>query len=360
MTAVYAILLIGILIFVHELGHFILAKLVGIKVLKFSLGLGPALISRKYGETIYQISALPVGGFVKMHGEDQEPEQESGELEEPERAFVSQSVFKRFLVVSAGSVFNLLFAAFVFCTVLMIGIPKMMAVIGNVLPDSPARLADLRKGDIVKAINGESIKHWDKLTGIIHDSADKPLAISIRRGTEDMVIHVTPQKKVTKDIFGQDMEVGLIGISPNGDSEIERYGPFDAIYLGFARTWDVIALTLVSVVKLIQRVVPADTIGGPIMIFQLAGKQATSGFISFLTFMAVISINLGVFNLFPIPILDGGHILYLAIEGIRKKPLSAQVMAITQKMGLAFLLLLMVFAVYNDVLRLLGKSPMPY
>ncbi|KJU87749.1 membrane-associated zinc metalloprotease [Candidatus Magnetobacterium bavaricum] len=358
MTAVYAILLIGILIFVHELGHFIFAKLVGIKVLKFSLGLGPAVISRKYGETTYQLSAFPIGGFVKMHGEDQD--QDNAELEEPERSFAAQSVFKRFLVVSAGSVFNLLFAALVFSIVLMTGIPKMKAVIGDVLPNSPAKLAGLMKGDIVTGINGKTLKHWDNLTGIIHDNAEKSLAVSIKRGTDNIVIHVTPKKNVTKDIFGQDIEVGLIGISPSGDSEIERYGFFQAIYTGFARTWDVISLTLLSVVKLIQRVVPAETIGGPIMIFQLAGKQATSGFISFLTFMAVISINLGVFNLFPIPILDGGHIVYLVIEGIRKKPLSAQAMAITQKVGLVLLLVLMVFAVYNDVLRLLGKSPMPY
>ncbi|MBF0337752.1 MAG: RIP metalloprotease RseP [Nitrospirae bacterium] len=358
MTAVYAILLIGILIFVHELGHFIFAKLVGIKVLKFSLGLGPAIISRKYGETTYQLSAFPIGGFVKMHGEDQEPD--STELEEPERSFAAQSVFKRFLVVSAGSVFNLLFAALLFCIVLMTGIPKLKAVIGEVLPDSPARAAGMMKGDIVTAIDGEPLKHWDKLTGIIHDSAGKSLAVSIHRDTEDIVIHITPKRETTKDIFGQDIQVGLVGIKPSGDSEIERYGLFQGIYQGFARTWDVIALTLLSVVKLIQRVVPADTIGGPIMIFQLAGKQATSGFLQFVTFMAVISINLGVFNLFPIPILDGGHIVYLAIEGIRKKPLSVQAMAVTQKVGLAFLLLLMVFAVYNDVLRLLGKSPMPY
>ncbi len=295
-----------------------------------------------------------------MHGEDQDQETESGELEEMERAFVSQSVFKRFLVVSAGSLFNIFFAVFLFSIVFMVGVPRMKAVIGDVLPDSPAKSADLRKGDVVTSVDGVEIKHWDDLTDIIHKSAGRSLTVTVKTGAESRVTHVIPQKKTTKNLFGEDTEVGLIGISPSGDSEIESYGIFKSTYLGFKKTYEVVALTLVSVVKIVQRVVPADTIGGPIMIFQLAGKQATSGFVHFITFMAVISINLGVFNLFPIPILDGGHVVYLAIEAIRKKPLSVQVMSITQKVGLAFLLLLMVYAVYNDVLRLFSKSPMPF
>jgi regulator of sigma E protease len=165
-------------------------------------------------------------------------------------------------------------------------------------------------------------------------------------------ITVTPQKEIYKTPDGEEKAIGLIGIKPEGNDFIKRYGLPDAVSLGLKRTWDISALTLISMVKLIQRVIPSNTIGGPIMIFQMAGEQASQGALNFFTFMAVISINLGVLNLLPIPILDGGHILFLGIEAVRRKPLGENVIIMAQKVGLVLLLSLMAFAFYNDIVRL--------
>ncbi|MBF0566980.1 MAG: RIP metalloprotease RseP [Nitrospirae bacterium] len=356
MTFLYAILLLGILIVVHELGHFLFAKLLGIKVTKFSLGLGPKLIGKQYGETEYLVSAIPFGGYVKMYGEEMSEELRE---EEKERAFSTQPIYKRAIVVSAGAIFNIIFAALLFFMIYIIGVPRLTATVGDLSRGAPADRAGFKKGDTISSINGKPVKYWDEITGIIHDNPGKPIQITVRRATHAETITVTPEKKASKNIFGETISVGLIGITPTGDAETVRFSVFDAFSMGIKKTWEIIVLTLTAIVKLVERVVPADTIGGPIMIFQLASKQAQNGFISFVTLMAVISINLGVFNLFPIPVLDGGHILYLAIEKFRNKPLSEQIMVVSQKIGLAFLLLLMAFAIYNDVLRLFKPGGMP-
>ncbi len=356
MTIIYAVLLLGILIFVHELGHFLLAKLLKVKVLKFSLGFGPRMVGTTRGETEYVISAVPLGGYVKMLGE--EPGEELDEAEK-HRAFNYQPVWKRFAIVFAGPLFNIVFAGVVFFFIFLSGVPYLLPEVGGVTAGSPAAQAGIVKEDRIVAIDGAPVTQWDDMTAIIHKSPGRKLSIKITRGDSSRVLEVTPERKKVKDIFGQDKEVGLIGITPSGKTEMRKEGIASSVVIAAGRTWDISVLTFLSIVKLIQRVIPADTIGGPIMIFQMAGQQASHGAVSFFTFMAVISINLGVLNVLPIPILDGGHLLFIVVELIRKKPLSERVMMIAQRVGLALLVTLMVFALYNDILRLVTGKTLP-
>lgn len=447
MTFLSAIILLGVLIFVHELGHFLFAKMVNVKVLKFSLGFGPRILGKKYGETEYLLSAVPLGGYVKMLGEEQGDEITD---EEKARAFHFQSVWKRMLIVISGPVFNILFAACVFALIAVAGVPFPYPDIGKVSEGSPAAKAGLMTGDRVMAISGTSVKSWDEIDSAISTHQGKALLFTIKRGQQVVDLQVSPEKKSEKDIFGeqkevwdigvspllypdvgevtkgspadeagirrgdriveiegsalktwQDMtslihenpgrpmrfriqrgeglldltitpakstltgpggekkEIGLIGVRPLGNDFIKRFGPAEAVVFGVMRTWDISVLTVVSLVKLIQRIIPAETIGGPILIFQMAGQQATHGLLSFFTFMAVISINLGILNFLPIPILDGGHILFLGIEAVRRKPLSEKVMMVAQKVGLAIIITLMVFAFYNDIMRLITGKMLP-
>lgn len=356
MSILSAILLFGFLIFIHELGHFIFAKISGVKVLKFSLGFGPKVIGKKIGETEYLISAMPLGGYVKMLGEEPEDEVEKSEQE---RSYKNQPVYKRAFIVSAGPVFNLLTAVVIFFFVFIIGVPTLLPVVGEVMPGTPAAKAMLVKGDRIIEINGTVVRHWGEMTEIIYKSANKTLSMKIQRGTEIIDMSITPESKRVKDIFGEEKEIGLIGVKPSGETIKIKENLPSAVKNAVLKTWEISVLTIVGIIKLIQRIIPADTIGGPILIFQLAEKQATAGPLNFFTFAAVISINLGVLNLLPIPVLDGGHLMFLGIEAIRKKPLSERVIMVAQRIGLALIITLMVFAMYNDIFRLISGKPIP-
>ena len=356
MTFLSAIILLGILIFVHELGHFLFAKLVGVKVLKFSLGFGPKLFGKKYGNTEYLISSVPLGGYVKMLGEN--PGEELKEEEKP-FAYNYQPVWKRFVIVFSGPLFNLVFAMIIFFFVFLNGFPSLLPEVGEVLNNSPAVRSGLAKGDRIIEINGIAINQWNEMTTVIHENPDKSLIFKIKRDSHTFQISITPEMKKLKDIFGEEKEIGLIGIKPSGNTFIKKEGIVRALEESIIRTWDISVLTVVSLVKLIQRVIPANTIGGPILIVQMAGDQASKGFLNFFIFMALISINLGILNLLPIPILDGGHIFFLGIEAIRRKPLNEKFIAVSQRIGIAIILTLMVFALYNDIIRLITGKQLP-
>jgi regulator of sigma E protease len=356
MSILSAILLFGFLIFIHELGHFIFAKMSGVKVLKFSLGFGPKVIGKKIGDTEYLISAVPLGGYVKMLGEEPEDVVENSEKE---RSYKNQPVLKRVSIVFAGPIFNLLTAVVIFFFIFMIGVPTLLPVVGEIMPDTPALKAGLSKGDRIMTIDGKPIRHWGEMTDIIYGSANKAINLKVQRGSEIVNISITPESKKIKDIFGEEKEIGLIGVKPSGETTKIKENLPNAVKNAVLKTWEISVLTIVGIIKLIQRIIPADTIGGPILIFQLAEKQATAGALNFFTFAAVISINLGILNLLPIPILDGGHLLFLGIEAIRKKPLSERAIMIAQRIGLAVIITLMVFAMYNDIFRLTSGKPLP-
>ena len=348
-SIISAIIVLGILVFVHELGHFLFAKKLGVGVITFSLGFGPKLIGRKFGETQYQIAAVPLGGFVKLIGENSEEEVKE---EDRGRSFSAQPIWKRALIIGAGPLFNLLFAAALFSALNVTGIPYLPSRVGEVSPGLPAEMAGLKKGDVVLSIDGKAVSRWDDISRIIRSSKGKELSIQVKRDDELFETKVTPQPSKVKNLFGEDVSIFMIGIVPPDEVLIQKVNPAVALGKGMVQTWQGIELTVVSIVKLISRVIPAKTIGGPILIAQLAGEQAKRGLASLTLFMAILSINLGVINLFPIPILDGGYFPFLGLEAILKKPISIKKMEKAQQIGLILIILLMLFAFYNDLIRI--------
>jgi regulator of sigma E protease len=326
-------IVLGILVFVHELGHFLLAKKLGIGVLTFSLGFGPKLIGRKFGETHYQISVFPLGGFVKLVGEN--PEEKVKE-EDRRRSFSLAPIWKRALIIGSGPFFNFFLAIVIFSLInIFVGIPlPPTSRIGEVSPGLPAEGAGLKKGDIVLSIDGETLTKWEDLSRIIRGSKGKPLLLKVKRDGEVLEIKVTPKPSTQKNLFGEEVQTFIIGITPYDEVVVQKVNPVTALGTGIVQTWQGIQLTVLGIVKIIQRVIPAKEIGSPIMIAKLAGEQARKGILSLALFTAIISINLGLINLFPIPILDGGHFLFLGLEAILRKPLSIKKMEIAQQVGL--------------------------
>jgi len=354
-----AILVLSGLVLVHELGHFLAARRLGVGVLKFSIGFGPRIWGVKRGQTEYVISAFPLGGFVKMVGEhEEEPVPAEGAYTapaepppDPATSFEHKPVWARMIIVAAGPVFNVLFAVAVFWVVFMAGVPTLLTEIGTVQPNYPAADAGLRPGDVVEAIDGRPVATWEELTAIVHDSAGVAREFTVRRGGETLALRITPRPSPSATVFGEATTVGLVGITPADRFETRRYGPFAAAGHSLRRTGEIMQLTLVGIVKIFQGIVPAKTIGGPIMIVQMAGQQAQLGAMNLVFFSAFLSISLGLFNLFPIPVLDGGQIWFLLAEAVRGRPLSRRVREIAQQIGLGLLVLLMLFAFYNDLTR---------
>jgi regulator of sigma E protease len=349
-----AIVVLGLLIFVHEFGHFIFAKLFGVGVEKFSLGFGPKVVGKTIGDTEYLISAFPLGGYVKMIGESPEAEVSP---EDMNRSFMAQPPLKRIVIVAAGPTFNLLFAAILFIFIYMIGVPSATTRIGDVLPGKPAAAAGLQTKDVVRSVNGKPVSRWDEFSGMIADSKGAPLEIAVQRGDAILTFRIVPETKEGKNLFGEKIYYPIIGVQSSGEMVTDRYSPVQAVGKGCMQTWRVISLTLLSIVKLVERVVPLDTVGGPIMIAKMAGEQASAGGVSFLAFMALLSINLGILNLLPVPILDGGHLFFYFWELVFRKPVSMKTREMAQQVGLILLIGLMVLAFYNDFVRyILGKG----
>jgi regulator of sigma E protease len=347
-SIIAAIIVLGVLIFVHELGHFIFAKLFGVGVEKFSLGFGTKLVGFKKGETEYLISAFPLGGYVKMVGENADGEVS---VEDQARSFAAKPPLQRIIIVAAGPIFNLAFAYILFIIIFMLGVPAATTKIGEVVKDKPAARAGLMANDVVTAIDGKQVSRWDDLAKTIAEGKGQTLELQVRRGDTTMTFRVTPEARTGKNLFGETVSSPVIGVVAAGDVVIDRFGPLEAFTKGSAQTWNVIRLTVLSLVKLVERAIPLDTIGGPIMIAKMAGQQAAAGGVSFLAFMALLSVNLGVLNLLPVPILDGGHLFFYCWELIFRKPVSMKTREIAQQVGLALLIGLMVLAFYNDIAR---------
>ncbi len=351
-TLVSFIVVLGVLIFVHELGHFLVAKLFRVKVLKFSLGFGPKLVSKTMGETEYLISAFPLGGYVKMLGENPD---EADEAEE-ERSFAAKPVWNRFFIVLAGPVFNLLFSVLLFFLIfLVMGIPENRdtTAIGEVTAESPAAEAGIEPGDTIISIDGQDISSWMEVLTTVSESEGRQLEFTVVRGEEHIVIPVRPRLDSVTNVFGEEVEQRfMIGIVKQEQIDYRRAGLFEALQAGVWQTWMFIYLTFMGVVKIIQNVVPASELGGPILIAQLAGEQARAGWLNLAHFMGLLSVNLGILNLLPIPVLDGGHLVFLTIEGIRRKPLNERAQIMAQQIGIALLGTLMLFVFYNDIVRI--------
>lgn len=351
-----AIVVLGILIFVHELGHFLFAKTFGVGVETFSLGFGPKLFAKRIGETEYRISAFPLGGYVKMIGESLDEEEGLPE-EDLARSFMAKPPLQRMVIVAAGPCFNLLFAYLVFIVVCMIGIPTTTTMIGEVLPDKPAARAGLRAGDRVTVIDGKPVTRWNDLALLISESGGKPLDLTVQRDGKTFSVKVAPEMRTAKNLFGETETSPAIGVMSSKEFVTERVGPIGAIVKGSEHTWNVTKMTVVAVGKIFSGAISVDNIGGPIMIAKTAGEQAQTGLVYFLSFMALLSINLGLLNLLPIPILDGGHLVFYLWEMVVRKPVNLKTREIAQQIGLVLLVGLMVLAFYNDIARyLIGQG----
>jgi len=346
------IILLGVLVFVHELGHFLMAKWAGVGVLKFSLGFGPKLVGKKIGETEYIISMIPLGGYVKLLGES--PDDQLSEDDE-KRAFLKQHVLRRIGIVAAGPVFNFLFAIMVFAIVYMIGIPVLTTEVGDIQKGSPAFQAGLKGGDIILAINGEDVSDWGELAGIIVNSEGRELEIKVERNRKIEDFRLKAELIRSENIFGEKVDSYKIGIKASSHTIIERLNPFSALWAGIEQTWYITKITLISIVKMVEGKLSVKTLGGPILIAQMAGARAQEGIVPFIFFMALLSINLGIINLFPVPLLDGGHLLFFIIELISGREVNVKWREMAQQIGFALLIMLMIFVFYNDIVRIFGK-----
>ncbi len=351
------IIVLGLLIFVHEFGHFLFAKLFGVKVLRFSLGFGPKLFGKQIGETEYLVSAFPLGGYVKMYGENPDDEVDAAEAG---RSFNDKPLWQRFCIVAAGPCFNLLFAVLLFFLIYAsVGLPKPIpgTKIGQVAADSPAAKAGIMVGDVVLSINGKPTTEWEQISELVRAGNGAPVTLILKRGAQTVTTTGTPTRQEVKNIFGEKVgERYLLGITRSEELIFEKVSLATAFVAGFTQTWNLIYLTLLSLLKIIQKVVPASELGGPILIAQLAGQQMKAGWMNLAYFMGLLSVNLGILNLFPIPILDGGHLLFFAVEGIMRRPLSMKTRELLQQIGLVLIISLMFFVFYNDIMRLIGRG----
>ncbi len=439
MTIIAGIVMLGILVFVHELGHYCVARLAGVKILKFSLGFGPKLISKTWGETEYLVCAIPLGGYVQMLGEGGGERGADAELTaaERERSFADKSVIRRLAIVAAGPAMNLILPFLILPISFMVGVqlpayidqpacigyvtpgseaavagftagdclqslngkilndwsdankslvgyagealrftvlrpggpvqvvfpaengsleglqsigllPRQPAIVGSLMPDMPAAAAGLQKGDKILQISGEPVTSWYDLKHLIQQAEGQVVDLLVERDAVQLSLNLQPRL--------HESGTWLIGIGPEQQTVSKKFGPLAAFREGADRTIELIDLTLVFIQKLFTGHVSAKNIGGPITVVQVAGQAAQTDLSAVLSVLAFISIQLGILNLLPIPILDGGHIVFYVFEAIFRKPLSVRAREILQQIGLALLIMLMVLAFYNDLARIFWSS----
>ncbi len=336
----------GILILFHEFGHFLTSKKIGVRVERFSLGLGPRLFGFKKKGTEYCLSLIPFGGYVRMAGEDPHEELKGERWE-----FLSRSIRARLAIVITGPLANFILAFLLFSLVFAIGLPALPTEIGEVLKDTPAERAGLERGDRIVAIEGKKIICGEEMQRIVWSHPGKELKFTIQRMGKESTLPIVPELKKIKDVFNQEEEVGMIGITFPEELIKVRYGLGKAIGKGFLRTVALTKFVCQTLAMLICGKVSPRNLAGPVFIAQAAGTAAKVGFTTLLGLIGLISVNLFVINLLPIPLLDGGHTIFLALEGIRKKPLSIRAQEIAQQIGLAIILFIAIFVIYNDLVR---------
>jgi regulator of sigma E protease len=443
-TTWWFLVVLGVLVAFHELGHFLAARWVGVKVLKFSLGFGPKVFGRQMGDTEYLVSAIPLGGYVKLFGED---ETEAVTAEDRTRSFAHQRLWGKVLIVAAGPGFNFILAYLIFAgwlatgsplfvptfkdlsadveaivpgspahqagieigdrvtkvngrdistrtelfdavsksdgsaltlevqrnghsktisvtpmkapvqtsavedPVYSLGIEETPALVTSVMHGSPAAQAGLQPGDRVMSIDGQPIYTWPQMTGVVKEHPNQALQIDVLRDSRRVTLTVTPSAEKTT-VNGQQVEIGKIGISGPGRSVMRSSSPLLSLYNGLEATWGWTELTAVGLYKMVVGDISSKNIGGPLTIANISGEAASQGVSSVIFLIAILSINLGVLNLLPIPILDGGHLLFFLIEGILRKPVGERQRELAQQVGLVLLVGVMIFAFWNDIERI--------
>jgi regulator of sigma E protease len=325
-----------------------------VRVDVFSLGFPPKLVSKQMGETDYRISVVPLGGYVKLLGENPHDEVPPELIS---RSFLHRPLWQRAAIIMAGPIFNFLFAFLsLFMVFAVSGIPYVPTEVGRIIEDSPAQKAGLKAGDQIIAVNGIPVKRWEELSQQIRQHGGQTLSVTIKRDGHDQNFQITPVKRESENLFGQKVLAYQIGVGSPDHVLTEQVGPVEALEDGMSYSLRIAALTLQSIYKLAAREIPADTLGGPIMIAQVAGKQAEMGFSPFIHFMAVLSVNLFLLNLLPIPVLDGGHLAFLFLEAVRGKPLDVKHREMAQAVGMMLILTMMVFVFYHDIVRLFSPK----
>ena len=349
----YFLIALALLILVHEFGHFVVARIFNIRVITFSIGFGKKLFRFVRGETEYAISAVPMGGYVKLLGES--PDEEIKE-EEKDRSFSHKPPYVRILIAVAGPLFNILLALVVFYFVSIIGYNVPSARVGRVAENTPAQTAGIKAGDVITKIDGKEIREFMDVASSLDHAKGDIVQVTLERNGSQIEVAVKPMMIEEKNIFGEPYKRKILGIERSDEIIKRRQSPVDAVGLAFYMTYEYSRITVVGVVKIIQGTISPKNIGGPVLIFQEASKRAKKGFGDFVFFFALISINLGIINLLPIPILDGGHILFNLIEIVIRKKISPKIQEVAQTVGLVILLLIMVFAFYNDFDRIFDFS----
>jgi regulator of sigma E protease len=442
-----AVAVFAILVVVHEAGHFVVAKRLGVRVLRFSIGYPPRIAGIRRGETDYAIGATPLGGYVRMLGDEigDDPSPATVELylkelqldilsaakksgwlkesgkegddallaiaqqvgasgavaqrilgREPKadeailmrevdransvklaaetlsatrpsnllelfkaRAFPSQPLRKRFAIVLAGPIANILFAPLLMTVILMAGVPTVLPVIGAVKKDLPAAAAGLRPGDRVMRVGGQRMEAWEDLSERVRGSNGKPLQMVAQRPEGNRVttitLTITPKQVEEETIYGNKAPTWVIGVTPRGDEYKRKIPPLWALVNGFTQTARMAATLAIGIAKIVNGTTPArQALGGPIMIAQIAGREARAGFADIALFTVMLSLELGIINLLPVPLLDGGHLLFFVFEGVRGKPLKLRHREIAMEVGLFLLVILMAFVILNDISRLIG------
>jgi regulator of sigma E protease len=357
------IFVLSIVVFFHEFGHFIVARLSGVRVLVFSIGFGPELcgFNDRHG-TRWKISAIPLGGYVKFFGDENAasapelPRLEAMNATERAESFFFQPVRKRAAIVFAGPLANFILAIAIFAAIFGIyGKQSMSARVDQVQPDSAAAAAGFQPGDLVVAIDGKAISDFAEMQRIVSESAGDPLTIKVDRKGADVVLKATPVLKEVKDNFGNVHRIGILGISRSMDADDMKFQPVSppqAVVMGVQETWFIVDRTLSYIGGVVVGRESADQLGGPARIAQISGQVAKIGFIALIHLVGVLSVSIGLLNLFPIPLLDGGHLLFYSIEALRGRPLSERAQEVGFRIGLAIVVMLMIFATFNDIVHL--------
>lgn len=348
-----------VVVFFHELGHFLIARWCGVRVMVFSVGFGPELFgyNDRHG-TRWKVSAIPLGGYVKFFGDENAasvPDAETvSQMSEAERrvSFFYKPVGQRAAIVAAGPIANFLLAIVIFAAVFTFyGKQAAPARVDTVQPNSAALAAGFQPGDLIVSINGRKIETFTDMQRLVSASAGQSLEIVVDRGGARTTLRATPALTELKDNFGNVHRIGVLGIT-GARGEPVKVDPLTAVKLGVEETWFVVERTLSYLGGVIVGRESADQLGGPIRIAQVSGQVATAGFVALIHLAAVLSISIGLLNLFPVPLLDGGHLLFYSIEWIRGRPLSDRAQEYGFRIGLAIVLLLMIFATFNDILHL--------
>ena len=345
--ALISLLVLGILVIVHEAGHFVVARWAGVRILRFSVGFGPRLFTWKRGHTEYAVSAVPLGGYVKMSGEQHAAHHDAKPWD-----YLAKPAGTRATIIFAGPLVNYLVAFLSLWTVYVIGYPELLPTVGKVLENMPAQTAGLAPGDRIRAINDSPIATWEDLTAAVYAAPGRALALRVERAGSQRTVKITPTPKSITDPFGRQKTVGLIGVAPSGEFEPYRLGPMPAFWRAFHQQIQWTEETLAAIGSLLTgKLALRDSVTGPIGLVYLTSDAVKLGVVPVLFLASLFSLSLGIFNLFPIPILDGGHLLFLAIETLRGRAVSVRVQERAAQVSFVLLMTLVLVISFNDLHR---------